>query len=109
MQKNNKHIKDFLAKQTPLSIITSHNRKWLSLSDTSSFRIMSYNMLADSNIEPYLFKGRDLSHIRMVRRFAFIEKEIREVKPDILCCQEVDSGDVEELRTMLNYNPEEVG
>ena len=108
MQKNNKFIKDFLAKQTSLSILTSHNRRWLTLAGSPSFRIMSYNMLADSNIEPYLFKGRDLSQIKMVRRFAFIEKEIREVRPDILCCQEVDSGEIEELRNMLNYTSEEV-
>lgn len=69
---------------------------------------MSYNMLADSNIEPYLFKGRDLSKIKASIRFALLEKEIKEVNPDILCCQEVDSGAVEELRSMLNYKVEEV-
>lgn len=108
MRGSAKQIKDVMAKSPSYSILASHNRKWLTLNNTPDFRIMSYNLLADSNIEPYLFKGRDLSHIQMARRFAFIEKEIREVKPDILCCQEVDSHQIEELRTMLDYDTEEV-
>ena len=69
-------------------------RNWCSIQKKEHLKdeiiVTSYNILAECNIQPFLFKGRDLSQLAIKKRYPLIIKELEELKSDIIFLQEVD-------------------
>lgn len=58
-----------------------------------SFRLMSYNTLADSLIEPSDHTQVQLEAMQWSRRWPIISNEVLNYKPDVLCMQEMDDNE----------------
>ena len=79
------------------NILTKQKRNFINLPNapkTSKLRIMQYNILAPSNIEPHLFPSHKKQHLDKEKRYLLIIEEILVIKPDILCIQELDKKDI---------------
>lgn len=105
----------------PLSGTTSYNftnilfyssqsgRTWKHVEDAShssapSFTLMSYNILAQHHIDsqPSLYHGHDQDSLSWSHRFDVIKEEIEQIKPDILCLQEVQQSHLQQITQCFN-------
>ena len=92
------NISDSIVKSNKESPVKKQNRIWLNLKGATKYeaiRVMSYNLLAPSNIRKYMFPNHTTVELSKARRFQLLSTEILELKPDILCVQELDEADVE--------------
>lgn len=79
------------------SILFNQKRNFIKLQNSikpSKLRIMTYNILAPSNIEKFLFPQHTSKSLNKELRYSLIIQEIKEIKPDILCIQELDEKDI---------------
>jgi mRNA deadenylase 3'-5' endonuclease subunit Ccr4 len=88
------------ANDAPLS------RKWMSKTQTEvteTFSVTSYNLLAPSLIEahPELYRGISKSDINWTARLARICERLKQNNSEIICLQEIEERDCEELENRL--------
>lgn len=79
------------------SLIKQQKRTWLTLKENTkreTLRVMSYNLLAPSNAKMHMFKHHRAEDISKFKRFELLSAEILELRPDILCVQELDEDDL---------------
>lgn len=88
---------------------TQSGRSWKHVEDLShssipSFTLMSYNILAQHHIDsqPSLYHGHDPESLRWSHRFDAIKNEIEQIKPDILCLQEVQQNQLQQINEWFN-------
>ncbi|CAD8133036.1 unnamed protein product [Paramecium pentaurelia] len=75
-------------------------RKWLGSKHNNSFRLMSYNILADSLLQE---NEKQLQQYEWKNRWPLIFSQIKKYKPDILCLQELDC-DENDLSQLLIHD-----
>lgn len=88
---------------------TQYGRHWKpidkpSSSSSTSFTLMSYNILAQHHIDsqPSLYHNHKPDALRWTHRFDMLKKEITDISPDILCLQEVQQNHLQEITEHFN-------
>lgn len=115
LRPNNYNIRIFFTNTSELSTITiptKMQRIWVPSakdfldSSCQQYRLLSYNILAQELLTDNMFLYYDIKqkYLRWKNRIALLGEEIRKIRPDIFCLQEVQHIHLKDIVNLLASN-----